>query len=183
MGGSPFESYSSPRPRSGRGVPRRRSPGWSPWVALRAARAEVAAGRREAALRRLALARERHPEDAGLARAQGALLEEAGLLEEALAVREDALRLAPDSPAIWNDLAWTLARLGRDLDRALELARRAVAAGGEDPRLLDTLATVLLARGEAAEARAVVEQALPGAEGEVRDHLLRLRADASARAE
>jgi arylsulfatase A-like enzyme/Flp pilus assembly protein TadD len=150
------------------------------WVALRAARAEAAAGRGEAARHRLALARERHPGSAQLAAVHGALLEEAGQLEQALAAREETLRLAPDAPAAWNDLAWTLARLGRDLDRALELARRAVAVEGEDPRVLDTLASVLLARGDVAEAEAVVRRALPGAEGEVRAHLLRVRSEASA---
>ncbi|MDJ0849241.1 MAG: sulfatase-like hydrolase/transferase [Myxococcota bacterium] len=47
----------------------------APWVALGAARAELAEGRPEAALRRLEWARTRHPEDPALARAQAELLE------------------------------------------------------------------------------------------------------------
>jgi predicted Zn-dependent protease len=151
----------------------------APWVALGAARGELAAGRSTAALQRLALARARHPADLSLAQAHGNLLETAGRLEEALAAREAALALAPDQHGTANDVAWTLALLGRDLERALALARRAVAEAGDDPALLDTLATVLLLRGDRQGALEAVERALPGAQGETRAHLLRLQAEAS----
>ncbi len=150
----------------------------APWVALGAARGEVASGRRAAALHRLALARARHPADLPLTQAHGNLLEAAGRLEEALAAREAALALAPDQPGAANDVAWTLALLGQDLERALVLARRAVAEVGDDPALLDTLATVLLLRGDAQGALDAVDRALPGARGGTRAHLLRLRAEA-----
>jgi Flp pilus assembly protein TadD len=151
----------------------------TPWVALGAARGEVAAGRSSAALHRLVLARARHPADLSLAQAHGNLLEAAGRLEEALAAREAALALAPDQPGTANDVAWTLALLGRELERALALARRALAEAGDDPALLDTLATVLLLRGDTQGALDAVERALPAARGETRAHLLRLRAEAS----
>ena len=148
-------------------------------MALGAARGERAAGRSAAALHRLALARARHPADLSLAQAHGNLLETAGRLEEALAAREAALALAPAQPGAANDVAWTLALLGQELERALALAQRAVAEAGDDPALLDTLATVLLLRGNTQGALAAVERALPGAQGETRAHLLRLRAEAS----
>jgi tetratricopeptide (TPR) repeat protein len=151
----------------------------APWVALGAARGELAAGRSTAALHRLALARARHPADFSLAQAHGNLLEAAGRLEEALAAREAALALAPAQPGAANDVAWTLALLGQELERALELAQRAVAEAGDEPALLDTLATVLLLRGDTQGALATIEQALPGARGETRAHLLRLQAEAS----
>jgi tetratricopeptide (TPR) repeat protein len=151
----------------------------APWVALGATRGEVASGRSTDALHRLALARARHPADLALARVHGNLLEAAGRLEEALAAREAALALAPDLPGAANDVAWTLALLGQELERALALARRAIAEVGDDPALLDTLATVLLLRGDARGAVAAVDRALPGAQGETRAHLLRLRAEAS----
>jgi tetratricopeptide (TPR) repeat protein len=150
------------------------------WVALRAARAELAEGRGEAALRRLALARERFPDDPSLARGHGDLLEAGGRLEEALAAREAALVLAPADAGACNDVAWTLAALQRDLDRALVLARRAVEGDGEEPAFLDTLATVLLARGDAHAALTLVERALPSARGSTREHLLALRASSQA---
>jgi tetratricopeptide (TPR) repeat protein len=150
----------------------------APWVALAAARGELLAGQPAAALARLASARGRHPQDRDLARAQAGLLEEAGRLEEALEVREAALALAPADPALRNEVAWSLALLGRDLERALALVRGALEQRAADPELLDTLATVLLARGEQQEALSIVESALPAAEGATRAHLLRLRAEA-----
>jgi hypothetical protein len=54
-----------------------------------------------------------------------------------------------------------------------------VAEAGDDPALLDTLASILLLRGDPQGALAAVERALPGAQGETRAHLLRLRAEAS----
>jgi choline-sulfatase len=151
------------------------------WVALAAARGDLAAGRPERARRRLELARARHPEDAALASFHAGLLEQDGRLEEALAAREAALALSPEDPALRNDVAWTLARLGRDLERAAQLVREALVEAGEDPRLLDTLATIQLARGEAAPALATIDKALEGARGPSRVHLLALRAEALGR--
>jgi predicted Zn-dependent protease len=151
------------------------------WVVLDAARAEIAVGRSDLALRRLSLARERHPDDPELATATAALLDASGRSEEALAAREEALAAAPGNPRLENAVAWTLAGLGRDLDRALTLAQSAVAANDAEPAFLDTLATVLLVRGEHAEVLAVVERALPSASGETRDHLLQLQAQARTR--
>jgi choline-sulfatase len=151
------------------------------WVALAAARGDLAAGQPERARRRLELARARHPGDAELASFHAALLEQDGRLEEALAAREAALALSPEDPSLRNDVAWTLARLGRDLERAAQLVREALANAGEDPRLLDTLATVQLARGDAAAALTTVDKALEEARGPTRVHLLALRAEASGR--
>jgi Flp pilus assembly protein TadD len=73
-----------------------------------------------------------------------------------------------------------LAVAGRDLDRALSLAREAAAELGEDARVLDTLATVHLARNEPAEALRAVERVLPGAPEDLRPHLHYLRAESLA---
>jgi arylsulfatase A-like enzyme len=150
----------------------------APWVALGAARAELAQGQAEAALHRLEQARARHPGDPDLPRAQGALLEAEGRLEAALAAREAALALLPQDPGAQNDVAWTLLQLSRDPDRAHALALAAVARGGDRAALLDTLAAAQLARGDAVAALATIERALPGADGPTREHLLDLRARA-----
>ena len=130
-------------------------------------------------MRRLAWARASHPDDLSLAQALGNLLESAGRLEEALEAREAALALAPDEPGTANAVAWTLALLGREPERALALARRAVAEAPEDPDLLDTLATVLLSQGDERRALDAIERALPEARGATRAHLLQLKAEAS----
>ena len=66
-----------------------------------------------------------------------------------------------------NELAWTLHLLGRDAE-ALPYARRAVAAAEDDDpgavALRDTLGAVLVAVGETAEARKVLEEAIERAE-------------------
>jgi arylsulfatase A-like enzyme/thioredoxin-like negative regulator of GroEL len=152
----------------------------APWVAIGAARAELAQGQSEAALRRLEQARARHPADPELPRAQATLLEAKGRLEAALAAREAALALAPQDPGAQNDVAWTLLRLHRDADRAHALAADAVARGGDRAELLDTLATAQLALGDEAAALETIERALPSAEGATRDHLLELRTQARA---
>jgi tetratricopeptide (TPR) repeat protein len=68
---------------------------------------------------------------------------------------------APEHPGASNDLAWLLADSGRDLDLALELAKRAVRAsppGAADPA--DTLAFVQLARNDAEGAVETLEPAV-----------------------
>jgi hypothetical protein len=92
-----------------------------------------------------------------------------------LAAREEALRLAPDDVAARNDVAWSLATLGREPERALALAGSAAADGGDDPALLDTLARAQLAAGDPAAALATLERALPAASGRTREQLLDLR--------
>jgi arylsulfatase A-like enzyme len=118
----------------------------APWAALRRARSLRAAGETASALAVLERAHRRHPDDLLLAGTFGGLLEEAGRLEEALAVREAALRRDPGSAGLRNDVAWTLALLRRDLDRAEELAEAAARARPDDPAILDTLAAVRRAR-------------------------------------
>ena len=104
-----------------------------PEVAIRLANAEQRAGRLPDALKRIWNARRTHPRDASLALAHGGLLEADGSLERALAARERALALAPEDVAARNDVAWSLALLGRDLDRALGLAEGAVEQAGAVP--------------------------------------------------
>ncbi len=71
------------------------------------------------------------------------------------------LARAPGHVGACNDLAWILAEDGRDLDRALALAQRAVErAPGSNVDLVDTLAFVQLARGEPKAAVETLEKAL-----------------------
>jgi arylsulfatase A-like enzyme/Flp pilus assembly protein TadD len=147
-------------------------------AALRLAEAEAADGELDTALRRLERAFAHHPQDVQAARAYGLMLARAGRESEALAAFEAALVLAPGQIALQNDVAWTLARLHQDLDRALALASQAAAASEGDASVLDTLALVQLARGDAAQALAVTERALPRADAQVRPHLEYMRAEA-----
>jgi tetratricopeptide (TPR) repeat protein len=63
----------------------------------------------------------------------------------------DLLQHFPDFAPAANDLAWSLAERGEDLDQALKLAQRA-ARFTPEPEVLDTLGFVRLQRGELDEA-------------------------------
>lgn len=83
---------------------------------------------------------------------------------------ERAIAIAPKWAPPLNDLAWRSASDPGsprfDPPRAVALARRAVdAAGGEDPRLLDTYSVTLAAAGHFAEAESVEARALRGVDG------------------
>ncbi|MCP3986993.1 MAG: sulfatase-like hydrolase/transferase, partial [bacterium] len=149
-------------------------------IAVHLATAERRGGRLPDALKRIWGARRAHPRNADLALEHGRLLEAGGSLERALAARERALVLAPKDLAARNDVAWSLARLGQDLDRALSLAEGAVGQHGAVPELLDTLATVRLQRGDWEQALEIAERGTPGAREETRAHLLYIQAEALA---
>jgi Flp pilus assembly protein TadD len=104
-----------------------------------------------------------------------------GEAERAIEVYRQALQLFGDSSTavLRNNLAYSLALEGRDLEEALRLARQAVAAEPRSPSFLDTLGWVLFRLGRVAEAEEPLEQALalsgPVDEAEIRGHLGALR--------
>lgn len=116
-------------------------------------------GQPEAALAPVRRARELAPEQADVAYLASQIHTRLG--DDAAAERalRDAVAAAPLHAGACNDLAWRLASGGRDLDQALQLARRAVRVRG-DAQMLDTLGFVLLARGEAEEAAQVLADAV-----------------------
>ncbi len=146
---------------------------------LRLALAEDRVGRRDAARARIEAAIENEGSQPMLWATLASLQDRAGDREGSIRSREKTLSLAPAE--IWpkNDLAYALAKAGRDLDRARELALEAAESG--DPNTLDTLATVELARGEASKALATAQRGLALAKvGDARPHLELLQARALA---
>jgi arylsulfatase A-like enzyme/Flp pilus assembly protein TadD len=152
-----------------------------PDAALRLAKAELRIGRLELALLRVDAGMRRAPEATELLATRAAILEELGRVGEALPLRERVLAAAPESAEARNAVAWDLARLGRDLERARALAREVVAQTKGDPGAVDTLAAVHLAAGEPKQALAAADGALPRARGETRSLLLLRRAEALGR--
>ena len=83
--------------------------------------------------------------------------------DEAIRQLERTLELDPEQTLVKNNLAWLLAaRESPDLDRAVELANSAVSKAPQIATYRDTLGTILLKRGDAAQAVTELERALPG---------------------
>jgi Flp pilus assembly protein TadD len=108
------------------------------------------------------------------------LYERAGQKATTEKVLADVLALEPDHAPAANDLGYTLAEDGRDLERAESLARLAVHAEPANASFLDSLGWVLYKRGKLAEARdnlqksaesGGAEDAAAGPDPVVLDHL------------
>jgi len=84
----------------------------------------------------------------------------AGRFEEAIVAFTEALVQSPGDAVIMNNLAWCLIKIDRSLDIALKLARRAVLVEPSEPEYRDTLAEVLLAQGQPAQALAEIQKAI-----------------------
>ena len=83
-----------------------------------------------------------------------AMMLEAANSWEAQQAYEDAVRVDPNNALLLNNLAFTLAEHGGDLDRALSLARRAQRLAPTAAEIADTLGWVYLKKGMLYEARA-----------------------------
>ena len=89
-------------------------------------------------------------------------------------VLQHALRANPSFAPAGNDLGYTWADAGKNLDRAESMIRRAVEAEPGNPMFLDSLGWVLYKQGRFDEARRHLEQAASnerGADPVILDHL------------
>jgi tetratricopeptide (TPR) repeat protein len=91
----------------------------------------------------------------------GNVWHEEGNDKKSYAEYEKALRYNSNNALVLNNYAYYLALEGRDLDRALGMAQRAVRLQENFSTYLDTYAWVLYKTGDYAEARRVMQQALP----------------------
>jgi Flp pilus assembly protein TadD len=91
---------------------------------------------------------------------QGAALDELGRHDEAQHYYASALRLAPDEPTVLSNLGLSYA-LARDLPKAEDTLRRAMAHTPVDPRVRQNLALVVGLRGRYAEAETIARADLP----------------------
>jgi tetratricopeptide (TPR) repeat protein len=80
--------------------------------------------------------------------------------EDADATFDAARTAAPNHPTVLRRLAYSLALRDTQLDRALDLARRAVDQSPNNPRSLDTLGWVYFRRGDLTAARRHLQDAL-----------------------
>ncbi len=90
---------------------------------------------------------------------EGTLLDKMNKKREMLSSMEKALELEPENSQTMNYIAFSLAELNEDLEKAEKLARLAVQKEKNDGFVLDTLGWILFKRGEYKEAIVVLEKA------------------------
>jgi tetratricopeptide (TPR) repeat protein len=96
-----------------------------------------------------------------------------GLRDKSIRLYESILELEPDNILIMNNLAYVLALQGKELQRAKELAMKAIVAEPANAGYLDTLGWVLFRMADYEHAREILEKAaeLDPREAEIVDHL------------
>ena len=87
-----------------------------------------------------------NPKASGLWTMYGMLNEQTGHQEAAKTAYQKALEIAPNSGVAANNLAWLYADEGKDMDRALELARTAKIAMPQSAPISDTLGWIYYKR-------------------------------------
>jgi tetratricopeptide (TPR) repeat protein len=118
-------------------------------------RAEIAAaellsvsGAEEEAVSRIDSALKRSPGNPEISYQRAVFLERAGHVDAAISALEGLHRERPQDPSITNALGYTLADHKRELPRAEQLIRSALATEPDNPALLDSLGWVLYRRGQ-----------------------------------
>lgn len=89
-----------------------------------------------------------------------------GMTEQAFAAYDSALVYNPDNIVVLNNYAYYLSLERRDLDRAEEMSYRTVKAEPGNATYLDTYAWVLFEKGNYAEARLYIDDAMENGGGE-----------------
>ena len=85
---------------------------------------------------------------------------------------EEALKVDPKAAIILNNYGYSLAERGLQIDRALGMAKQAVAAEPENPSYLDTLGWIYFKLGRYQEAAELIERAVRGeASTVIHEHL------------
>jgi putative PEP-CTERM system TPR-repeat lipoprotein len=123
------------------------------------ARAQWAAGEREAAETTFQAWLDDHPEDRTVRFAYASYLGTLNRLESARFEYQTLVDQSPDDAIARNELAYFLIRLG-DTSNAVEHARRAIELAPQNANIIDTLASALFAKGETGEAVELFHRAL-----------------------
>jgi tetratricopeptide (TPR) repeat protein len=106
---------------------------------------------------------------------------DAGHYDEAATQFKEALRRAPVSWILYNNLAFANAERGKDLPEAISLINEALKHWPKDPNYLDTKGWILFKQGKNTEATSVLEQAsrLAPNDKEIAKHLDEVKLSAS----
>ncbi|QSA95694.1 XrtA/PEP-CTERM system TPR-repeat protein PrsT [Methylococcus sp. EFPC2] len=115
------------------------------------------AGDRDRALATLEQWNKQHPNDAFIHYARSNLYTQLGKDKAAIEQLEQTIKIDPNYILALNDLAWLLRK--SEPTKALEYAEEAVAKAPKSPRLMDTLAMVLIEKSQADRALSVIQEA------------------------
>jgi pentatricopeptide repeat protein len=91
---------------------------------------------------------------------RGIAYERTGQWTRAEADFNHALQLSPDQPSVLNYLGYSLADMGRNLERARDMIQRAAAHRPNDGAIADSLGWVLFRQGNVTEATKMLERAV-----------------------
>jgi tetratricopeptide (TPR) repeat protein len=133
------------------------------------AQALIRLGRHRDALADLNILIPKYPADDALYHLRAIVREALGERDQARYDREKASSLLSKDPIALNDQAWILATgpvARRDPERAVSLARRAVALAPGNQVILNTLGAALYRAGEYVESVSVLERSLVAGKGE-----------------
>jgi tetratricopeptide (TPR) repeat protein len=117
-------------------------------------------GRNEDAARSLEKARELNPKDIEAIGQLAIVYEGMKKLDESDSLYEEALRIQPENHLILNNYGYSLAERNIQLDRALEMAKKAVEAQPENASYLDTIGWIYFRLGKYREAESFVKKAV-----------------------
>lgn len=120
----------------------------------------VATRRENQALAKLDELLARKPRDIPILMGKGLLQEKMQQPAKALATYQKLLEINPDFAPALNNAAYLAAETGGDLDRALQMAQRAVQVARDNAPFQDTLAWVFFKRGDAAAAAEILQASL-----------------------
>lgn len=116
---------------------------------VRLGQIELAQGDVASGLDRLRKAAALAPQNVGVQLAFATALHSSGQHDEARPFYEKALQLQPQNPAVLNNYSYLCAETGRDLEKALEMARLAVQSSPDQLSYSDTLGMVYLKKNMA----------------------------------
>jgi len=122
------------------------------------ARMQWKVGRKAEAISELEQWNKSHQKDIGLMLELASRYVEMGRLEDAKQQYQQVLSVSESNVVALNDFAWYLKET--DLDKALSFAEKAYSVASESVTVLDTLAVILLEKGEVERARRFNDRAL-----------------------
>lgn len=113
------------------------------------------------------------PSDASAHNMKGYCLEKKGNIDEAILAYQAILDLEEDNINACNSLAYLLAYTEKDINRAIQLARKACKAYPDNPAYCDTLGFILLKKNDFKNAQKFLKKAakLAPFSDDIREHL------------